>query len=270
MDVFVRSLYLLGHVSGLHVMDDDLRREFLPSLFQPFRSDVTEFTPLLHQLTPDEVERNEKERDREVRRKRRQTKGRGITLPDRDAVKTQRTLVPIPSTRPLVPVTDAEDNIHYPLAEVSRPYPIVGPVMPPKPPVVDVLLLSPVKLPVAVPGEALKPVIGRAKKPLANGESSASIPGTPGSATRPKNRRLEDGTEIGLQSNIVDGRWHCANWCVVRSLCPLFADDRAVGCPKAARTASARDCRAPRRSVFRAGSTLAATAAIAPCPTRQI
>ncbi|KAM0755771.1 SNF5-domain-containing protein [Meredithblackwellia eburnea MCA 4105] len=133
VDVFVKSLCLLGHVTGLPIPDDDLRREFLPSLFEPFRPDAAEFTPVLTQLSPDEVERNDKEREREVRRKRRQTKGRGVTLPDRDHVKTHRTLVPKPSTVPIQSYQDSRGDMVYPMPEMSRPYPIEQPVLPPKP-----------------------------------------------------------------------------------------------------------------------------------------
>ena len=143
VDVFVKSLCLLGHVNGLAIPDDDLRREFLPSLFEPFRSAVEDFTPLLNQLTPDEVERNDKEREREVRRKRRQTKGRGVTLPDRDHVKTHRTLVPKPSTVPIHSYQDSRGDMVYPMPEYSEPYPIVAPVVPPKPAHLNVTTASP-------------------------------------------------------------------------------------------------------------------------------
>ncbi|KAL8276149.1 hypothetical protein RQP46_011443 [Phenoliferia psychrophenolica] len=134
IDVYVKSLCLLGHVTGYPVPDDDLRREFLPPLFEPFRSEVGDFQPVLSQLSPDEIERNDKEREREVRRKRRQTKGRGVTLPDRDPVKTHRTLVPKPSNVQLHSYQDSRGDMVYPMPDMSRPYPIARPNMGDKPP----------------------------------------------------------------------------------------------------------------------------------------
>ncbi|KAK4700649.1 SWI/SNF-related matrix-associated actin-dependent regulator of chromatin subfamily B member 1, partial [Phenoliferia sp. Uapishka_3] len=134
VDVYVKSLCLLGHVTGDPIPDDDLRREFLPPLFEPFRSEVGDFQPVLSQLSPDEVERNDKEREREVRRKRRQTKGRGVTLPDRDPVKTHRTLVPRPSVVPLHSYQDSRGDMVYPMPEMSKPYPIARPPGGDKPP----------------------------------------------------------------------------------------------------------------------------------------
>lgn len=140
VEVYVRSLCLLGHVSGLPVTDDDLRREFLPAIADPIRTDVADFTPLLNQLSPDEIERNDKEREREVRRKRRQTKGRGVTLPDRDPVKTHRTLVPKVSNLPIHSYQDARGEMVYPMPELNLPYTIARPqVTEPRPVVEDIL-----------------------------------------------------------------------------------------------------------------------------------
>lgn len=137
IDVVTKSLCLLGHVPGVLIPDDDLRREFLPPLYESLRTEVSDFTPILNQLTPDEVERNDKEREREVRRKRRQTKGRGVTLPDREHVKTHRTLVPKPCNEALVPVQDSRGEIVYPLPGMAEPYPIHAPVLPDKPVLIE-------------------------------------------------------------------------------------------------------------------------------------
>lgn len=234
VDVFVKSLCLLGHVNGLPIPDDDLRREFLPSLFETFRSAVDEFTPLLNQLTPDEVERNDKEREREVRRKRRQTKGRGVTLPDRDPVKTHRTLVPKPSTVPIHSYQDARGDMVYPMPEMSRPYPIVAPVVPPKPAHLQVATASPLRLiPVkaAVVGPPPTPIdVGRAGgsrlKRGRGGENglAASLEGmgeaSTSRATSPGGRPLVKKPpviklsleELGLHEHMINGVWHCANW----------------------------------------------------------
>lgn len=146
LDVVIKSLCLLGHVHGLAVLDDELRREFLPALYETFRSDPTDYTPLLNYLSPEEVDRNDKEREREVRRKRRQTKGRGVTLPDREHVKTHRTLVPKPSTITLQPYQDARGETVFPLPEISTPYPFEPAPIPEKPANLESVASSPLKL----------------------------------------------------------------------------------------------------------------------------
>jgi SWI/SNF-related matrix-associated actin-dependent regulator of chromatin subfamily B member 1 len=77
------------------VQDDDLRLSLLPSLSTGARSmdQVVAFTPRLDYLSDGELERNEKEREKELNRRRRKTtRGRrGIALPDREPPKTYRT-----------------------------------------------------------------------------------------------------------------------------------------------------------------------------------
>lgn len=244
VDVFVKSLCLLGHVTGYPVPDDDLRREFLPPLFEPFRPDAADFTPLLNQLSPDEVERNDKEREREVRRKRRQTKGRGVTLPDRDAVKTHRTLVPKPSTVPLHSYQDSRGDMVYPMPDMSKPYPIALPVASKTPS--TSAKPQPVEGYVVVADGPSAPTGGRLRR-LRVGDSAASlaaadqsIAGTPyDSAARASTPTPADAPgpsakpspsaarhvkkppiivataeELGLHEHIIDGQWFCANWCV--------------------------------------------------------
>ena len=82
-------------MDGTAVQDDDLRMSFLPSLSSASRSmdQVSAFTPLLNYLSDSEIDRNEKEREKELnRRRKRNTRGRrGIALPDREPPKTFRT-----------------------------------------------------------------------------------------------------------------------------------------------------------------------------------
>lgn len=67
----------------------------LPSLTTGARAidQVSAFTPILNYLSDSEIERNEKEREKELNRRRRKTtRGRrGIALPDREPPKTFRT-----------------------------------------------------------------------------------------------------------------------------------------------------------------------------------
>ena len=95
--MYQKSLFLLGHPSeGLGFQDEDLRTSFLPGLnVTAARSldQVPSFTPILNYLSDGELERNEKEREKDLARRRRKgNRGRrGATLPDREVLKTCRT-----------------------------------------------------------------------------------------------------------------------------------------------------------------------------------
>ena len=96
MQIYQKSLFLVGHPSdGSAVQDDDLRMSLLPSLTSGARSmeQVSAFTPQLNYLSESELEKNEKDREKELaRRKRKTTRGRrGVALPDREPPKTFRT-----------------------------------------------------------------------------------------------------------------------------------------------------------------------------------
>ncbi|KAJ3937206.1 MAG: hypothetical protein NXY57DRAFT_736111 [Lentinula lateritia] len=96
VQTYHKSLFLVGRPSdGSYIQDEELRSAFLPSLAEGARSmdQVQFFTPLLNYLSDGEIERNEKERDKDVnRRRKRNTRGRrGVNLPDREPIRTHRT-----------------------------------------------------------------------------------------------------------------------------------------------------------------------------------
>ena len=96
VQTYQKSLFLVGHPSdGSIVQDEDLKLSFLPSLTSGARpvAEVQMFTPLLNYLSDGEVERTEKERDKDLnKRRKRNTRGRrGIALPDREPIRTYRT-----------------------------------------------------------------------------------------------------------------------------------------------------------------------------------
>ncbi|KAF9473240.1 SNF5-domain-containing protein [Pholiota conissans] len=96
VQTYQKSLFLVGHPSdGTTVQDDDLKQSFLPSLTSGARpsSEVGLFTPLLNYLSDGELERTEKERDKDLnKRRKRNTRGRrGVALPDREPIRTYRT-----------------------------------------------------------------------------------------------------------------------------------------------------------------------------------
>jgi SWI/SNF-related matrix-associated actin-dependent regulator of chromatin subfamily B protein 1 len=96
VQMYQKSLFLVGHPSdGSAVQDEDLRTSFLPSLSSGARSidQVGSFTPLLNYLSDGDIERNEKEREKELnKRRKRNTRGRrGVAMPDREPIRTHRT-----------------------------------------------------------------------------------------------------------------------------------------------------------------------------------
>ncbi|KAK9766096.1 SWI/SNF chromatin-remodeling complex subunit [Basidiobolus ranarum] len=99
--IYVKSLILLGYsFDGSPIYDGDLASSFLPNVISVIRDEelVDQFTPMLVELTDAEVEKLERDRERETRRKRRQNRGRrGVVLPDRDPPKTSRSLFTSPS-----------------------------------------------------------------------------------------------------------------------------------------------------------------------------
>ena len=96
VQAYQKSLFLVGHPSdGSIVQDEELKLSFLPSLTSGARpvGEVQMFTPLLNYLSDGELERTEKERDKDLtKRRKRNTRGRrGIALPDREPIRTYRT-----------------------------------------------------------------------------------------------------------------------------------------------------------------------------------
>ncbi|RXK41701.1 hypothetical protein M231_00936 [Tremella mesenterica] len=117
----LRSLFLIGHTpgSGL-IQDEEVRSFFLPSLVPSSllrKEDIamSTYTPIFATFTEEDVAAIEKERDRESKRKKRGTRARrGIILPDREPLKTHRTLLnplrshgnaPLPNMKPETPTT---------------------------------------------------------------------------------------------------------------------------------------------------------------------
>ncbi|KAH6910743.1 hypothetical protein BKA70DRAFT_1271401 [Coprinopsis sp. MPI-PUGE-AT-0042] len=96
VQTYQKSLFLVGHLSdGTLVQDDELRQAFLPSLVSGARipAEVSLYTPTLNYLSDGEIERTEKERDKDLnKRRKRNTRGRrGVALPDREPIRTYRT-----------------------------------------------------------------------------------------------------------------------------------------------------------------------------------
>jgi len=94
--VYRKSLFLVGYTpDGSAIPDDELKSAFLPSLSSGTRTmdQVQAYTPLLNYVSDGEIDRNEKEREKELnKRRKRNTRGkRGVALPDREPNRTYRT-----------------------------------------------------------------------------------------------------------------------------------------------------------------------------------
>lgn len=120
VEAHIKSLSLVSHSLGMPITNDELKSAFLPPLTAPsaVRSlhMVTDYTPELNTLSVDDQERQLAQRERESRRKRRNTRGRQrVNLPDREPLKTVRSLVPRPGGKPPVmvqaqPVQNNDDD----------------------------------------------------------------------------------------------------------------------------------------------------------------
>ncbi|KAF8653658.1 hypothetical protein AX16_003809 [Volvariella volvacea WC 439] len=93
---YQKSLFLVGHpLDGSAIQDDDLRSSFLPNLVSGARplDQVQSYTPTLNYMSDGEIERTEKDREKDItkRRKRNMRGRRGVALPDREPIRTYRT-----------------------------------------------------------------------------------------------------------------------------------------------------------------------------------
>ncbi|KXN82368.1 SWI/SNF chromatin-remodeling complex subunit SNF5 [Leucoagaricus sp. SymC.cos] len=114
--MFQKSLFLVGHpFDGTPIQDEELRQAFLPSLATGARSmdQVQIYTPLLNSVSDSDIERSEKEREKEVnkRRKRNQRGRRGIVAADREPTRTYRTpAIGFPELDPAILAAAAAQN----------------------------------------------------------------------------------------------------------------------------------------------------------------
>lgn len=106
-----RSLFLVGHTPGSgYIHDDEVRSAFLPpiegSTLRKEDVAMAGFTPIFATFTEEDISAIEKERDRDAKRKKRATRARrGIVLPDREPVKTHRSLVCLVGPNGLAPIS---------------------------------------------------------------------------------------------------------------------------------------------------------------------
>lgn len=96
VQMYQRSLIVIGHrFDGSLIQDEELRQALLPPVTKAARNteQAAAHMPLLNNLSEGEIENQEKEREKDMKRKKRQAgRRRGMALPDREPVKTYRTL----------------------------------------------------------------------------------------------------------------------------------------------------------------------------------
>ncbi|KTW25904.1 hypothetical protein T552_03178 [Pneumocystis carinii B80] len=96
--MYTKSLFLVGYTfDGKPIEDEDIKTMILPTvscIFRPLEM-LNEYSPVLYELSESELEKQNKENERDARRKRRQIRARrGIQLPEfNERPRTQRTPV---------------------------------------------------------------------------------------------------------------------------------------------------------------------------------
>lgn len=147
IDTHARSLASIRHIRGDQIVHDELRTAFFGPLADPIRgSDVEAWTPYLTTLNLMDMDHREKERERQSRRQKRgqrNNRRNAIALPDRDPLRTSRTIMPKPgasldASAPGGPASQANsgsaDNDAAALGfslppsyEIAQPYELIPP-----------------------------------------------------------------------------------------------------------------------------------------------
>lgn len=130
LDAHARSLSSIRHIRGDQILHDELRNAFHSTLFEAIRSDdVENWTPHLGKLDLVELEHRERERERQSRRHKRGARNNRrnvVTLPDREPLRTSRTIMPKPgAVLEIAENTGPDDPASVPSYEVASPYPLV-------------------------------------------------------------------------------------------------------------------------------------------------
>ncbi|KAJ7794315.1 hypothetical protein B0H14DRAFT_2923586 [Mycena olivaceomarginata] len=244
---------LVGHtMDGTPVEDDDLRNSFLPSLSTGARSmdQVQAFTPLLNYLSDGELERHEKERDKEFNKRRKKNRGGRRALPyptgnrygrvvhqrlgspsrTRDACCGRRASAPMSrraaaaaasvTIANLVASENASEHGDSPLQPMYRTSSLPTPHRRRplwffKPPAYDPSILRPrAKVPAPIPSTAAD--VSKLPAPLENDPPPPPSAAAVVAVTAKRAKELERSAKEkefaeGQQQNMINGVWHCSN-----------------------------------------------------------
>ena len=249
IDAYARSLSSIRHIKGDQILHDELRPAFQPTLTDVVRGhDIEAWTPHLEKLNLLELEHREKERQRDTRRQKRGARNNRrnvVTLPDRDPVRTARTILPRPGAQLDVPdmQVDIGEDAGPAVAryETATPFPLVpvtdlGPApqvdspmarRAPKPAAGNAAMgvADPNDPAAAAANKPTKVVKRRGRLPAAQlalegetgGLSAAAGTASPAAVTKKipskklNNRPGWTRTELTTKPNIIDGKWHCTS-----------------------------------------------------------
>jgi len=252
LDAHSRSLSSIRHIRGDQILHDELRHAFHTTLLDAIRSDdVENWTPHLGKLDLVELEHRERERERQSRRHKRGARNNRrnvVTLPDREPLRTSRTMMPKPgAVLEIMENTGPDDPASVPTYAVASPYPLVPVKYDGPPPAMSsplrrtVRRIDPITGAVIVEAASaalptkLKPFAKRRGRPphepsardVAEGTpppaTAASVNASPGPAPAPPVKRPVGRPplikkpagwtriEMTTHENIIDGKWHCTN-----------------------------------------------------------
>ncbi|KZV84892.1 SNF5-domain-containing protein [Exidia glandulosa HHB12029] len=242
--IHLKSLFVVGHpMDGTPILEEDVRQAFLPAVDMASRSyeQTATYTPIIDYLSEGDIERAEKEREKELKRKRRQTKGkRGVALPDREPPRSHRTpAIGFPDVDPsisasaisaptsskraaaaaasltiasMVASENAPDGRDYggPISLPLQQHTPHKPVQPAKPTRTRGLFKPPpIPNPIQNPRAAMTKTASTA---LTVDDHTMRPPDSSGSVVltafqRPKDEFVAE----GQHKNIIEGVWHCSN-----------------------------------------------------------
>ena len=196
VDAHARSLSSVRHIRGDQILHDELRPCFQLQLTEPIRSnDVESWTPHLEKLGLAELDQREKERERQSRRQKRGARNNRrnvVTLPDREPLRTNRTLMPRPGAG--LDVSDAshggEDGFPVATYEVALPYPLIPPQDRGPAPQMSSPLRRHARPKIDIPPMFL------------NGDLSATLPGKPKVVGKKRGRPPNDPTAFAASAGI--------------------------------------------------------------------
>ena len=249
LDAHARSLSSIRYIRGDQIMHDELKSAFLPALVDVIRSaDIETWTPHLERLGLMELEHREKERERQSRRQKRGARNNRrnvVALPDREPLKTNRTIMPTPGAKlGMEPNPQAVDGAEDTIAtyETSTPFQLVpvdglGP-----PPIYSSSLrgyVKPVNPAAEVGAIGASSGRGRGSGKRGRGRGGAAFgaghlaaaaqhndTGTPpaeggavtAAAAPPKKKTIPvkgragwTRSEMTSGENVIDGKWHCTS-----------------------------------------------------------
>ncbi|KAF7362225.1 hypothetical protein MVEN_00568700 [Mycena venus] len=222
-EIYAQELGLGGEfrtaiVHSIRGADDDVRNSFLPSLSSATRAmdQVQSFTPLLNYLSDGELERHEKERDKDFNKRRKKGRGgrRGVALPDREPIRTCRTPAigfPEPDPATLAAAAAASAPVSRRAAAAAASVTIANLVASENAPEPGDSSPQPMYRTSSLPALPLPPPPPMLKEKTAKGFFKPPPAVTAKRAKELERSAKEKEFAEGQQQNMINGVWHCSN-----------------------------------------------------------